>query len=136
MDASATGAQMQPDAATQIRSTIAPWSKACLDRDWDALLALCTEDFVISGPGGPKVTGDAVRAWLDDYPIIKSMDFDFDRIEVSGDLAVANGSGTSVLEVDGQEATETFDFTDVFRRDLDGIFRYSTVTFNTKDAPA
>ena len=64
------------------------------------------------------------------------MEFDFDRIEVSGDLAAANGSGTSLLEVDGQEVAETFDFTDVFRRDLDGIFRYSTVTFNTKDAPA
>ncbi len=90
---------------------------------------------MISGPGGPKVAGDAVRPWLENYPIIKSMEFDFDRIEVSGDLADANGSGTSLLEVDGQDK-ETFDFTDVFRRDLDGIFRYSTVTFNTKDAPA
>jgi ketosteroid isomerase-like protein len=89
MDTSPTGAQLQPDAAARIRSMIAPWVKACLDRDWDSLLALCTEDFVISGP-----------------------------------------------EVEGQEVTETFDFTDVFRKDLDGTFRYSTVTFNTKDAPA
>jgi len=127
---------MQPGAAAQIRSTIAPWVKACPDQDWDSLLALCTEGFVISGPGGPKVAGDADRPWLENYPIIKSPEFDFDHIEVSGDLAAANGSGTSLLEVDGQEVAEIFDFTDVFRRDLDGIFGYSTVIFNAKDVPA
>ena len=52
---------------------------------------MCTEDIVISGPGEPKVTGDAVRTWLENYPIIKTMTFDFDRIEISGDLAAAGG---------------------------------------------
>jgi ketosteroid isomerase-like protein len=136
MDISPAGAQRQADDTAQIRALIAPWRQACLDRDWDALLALCTQDIVISGPGEPKVTGDAVRSWLEAYPIIVTMEFDFDRVEVSGDLAAANGSGSMLLEVEGQESTAVFDFTDLFRKDDDGTWRYSSVTFNQKDVPA
>ena len=136
MDTAATGAQLQPDDAAQIKATIARWTKACLDRDWDSLLAMCTEDIVFSGPGDPKVTGDAVRPWLENYPVMTAMTFDFDRIEVSGDLAAANGSGSMTIEVEGQEVSSDFDFTDVFRKDRHGTWLYSSVTFNSKDAPA
>ncbi len=57
-------------------------------------------------------------------------------VEVSGDLAAASGSGSMLLEVEGQEVTETFDFTDVFRKDEQGTWLYSSVNFNSKDAPA
>jgi ketosteroid isomerase-like protein len=136
MDTTATGAQLQPDDTAQIRATIGPWIQACLDRDWDALLAMCTQDVSISGPGDPKVSGDAVRTWLENYPLIKEMTVGFDRVEVSGDLAAASGSGSMLLEVKGQEATETFDFIDVFRREESGAWLYSAVNFNSKDAPA
>lgn len=136
MDTTDTGAQLQPDDAAQIRATIAPYTQACLDRDWDALLAMCTEDIVFSGPGEPKVTGDAVRPWLENYPVIKAFTFDFDRIEVSGDLAAANGSGSMLLEVEGQEVTSEIDFTDVFRKDQRGTWLYSSVTYNSNEAPA
>ncbi len=136
MDTTATGAQLQPDDAAQIRATIAPWRQACLDRDWDSLLALCTEDIVISGPGDPKATGDAVRPWLENYPVIKALTFDFDRIEVSGDLAAANGSGSMTLEVEGQEVSLEIEVTDDFRKDERGTWLYSSVTFNSNEAPA
>ena len=68
MDITATGAQQQPDDTAQIRAIIAPWRQACPDRGWDALLAMGTEDIVISGPGDPSVTGDTVRPWLENYP--------------------------------------------------------------------
>ena len=136
MDTTASGAQLQPDDAAQIRAMIAPWIQACLDRDWDALLAMCTADIVISGPGEPKASGDAVRPWLENYPIIKTMEFDFERIEVSGDLAAAHGSGSMLLEVDGQETPEKIDFIDVFRKDQSGGWRYSSINFNSKGTPA
>ena len=90
MDTTGTGAQQQQDDAAQIRATIAPFIQSCLARDWDAFLEMCTEDIVISGPGEPKTSGDAVRPWLEDYPVMKAMTFDFDRIEVSGDLAASS----------------------------------------------
>ena len=126
-----TGAQPQLDAAAQIRATMAPWINACLERDWDALLAMCTEDIVFSPPGDPKVTSDAVRPWLEGYPIIKTCVFDFDRLEISGDLAVANGSGSMMIEVDGQEDSLVFEFTDTFRKNRHGTWLYSSVTFNS-----
>jgi ketosteroid isomerase-like protein len=133
MDTTGTGAQKQQDDAAQIRATIGPWNQACLDRDWDALLAMCTEDIVFSGPGQPKVTGDALRLWLEDYPVMKAMTFDFDRIEVSGDFAVASGSGNDILELEGQEVAWSFEFTDVFRKDQSGTWLYSWVTFNRNE---
>ena len=136
MDTTGTGAQQQQDDAAQIRATIAPWIQAGLDRDWDAMLAMCTEDIVFSPPGGPKVTGDAVRPWLEDYPVIRAFTFDFDRIEVSGDLAAANGSGSMTLEVEGQEVSLEIEFTDVFRKDERGTWLYSSVIFNNNEAPA
>ena len=67
METTGTGAQMQPDAAAQIRATIEPWNRCCLGRDWDTLLTMCTEDVVLSGPGEQKVSGDALRTWLDNF---------------------------------------------------------------------
>ncbi len=136
MDTTGTGAQQQPDDDAQIRATIAPWIQACLDRDWDALLAMCTEDIVFSPPEEPKVSGDAARLWLENYPVIKALTFDFDRIEVSGDLAAANGSGSMTLEVEGQEVSLEIEFTDVFRKDERGTWLYSSVIFNNNEAAA
>jgi ketosteroid isomerase-like protein len=61
---------------------------------------------------------------------MRALTFDFDRIEVNGDLAAASGSGSQILEVEGQVVSADFDFTDVFRKDQDGTWLYSTVTFN------
>ena len=136
MDTTGTGAQQQPDDAAQIRATIAPWIQASLDRDWDALLAMFTEDIVISPPGESKVTGDAVLAWFKNGPVAKAFTFDFDRIEVGGDLAVVNGSGSSIVEVEGQEVSQNFDFTDVLRKDQGGTWLYSSVIFNLNEESA
>ena len=79
------------DAAGAIRATIPPWTKACLDRNWDRLLAMCTDDVVFAPPGEPSVSGKKLRPWLDAFPIMKVFKFTFDRIDVSGDLASAVG---------------------------------------------
>jgi len=118
------------DDVAQIRSTIEPWNRCCLERDWGSLLAMCTEDILFSGPGGEKVVGDAVRAWLDAFPVQTHLEWDFDRLEVSGNLATGSGSGRMTLEVEGQATTLSFDFCDVFRKGEDGQWRYSSVIFN------
>ena len=135
MHTTGSGAQRQADDTKRIRATIAPWNKNCLDRNWDALLAMCTRDIAFSGPGGPRVSGDALRTWLDDFPVQTSMTFDFERIEVSGDLAAAYGSGKMTIVVDGEDVPMSFDFMDMLRKE-DGNWLYSSVIFNDKDVPA
>ena len=96
------------DPATAIRASIAPWTKACLDRDWDGLLAMCTDDVVFAPPGEPPVSGDKLRSWLDSFPIMKAFKFNVDRIDVGGDLATAVGGGTWTLDLNGEDVTAHF----------------------------
>ena len=117
------------DAAT-IRSTIIPWRKAVLNRDWDGLMAMCTDDFMFSPPGAPQVSGAAVKPWLEAFPPIKEFDFSFDNVDVRGDLAVARGRGLMIVEMNGKDVPLSTKFVDVFRRGKDGIWRYAHVIFN------
>ena len=133
MDTAATGAQLQPDAAATIRGFVAPWTQACLDRNWDALLTMCTDDVVFSPPGEPKVSGAGVRTWLEAFPVIKEFNWDFDDINVSGDLAVGVGWGKMDVEVEGQDASMAIKFADVFRRGDDGSWRFVHVIWNENE---
>ncbi len=123
------------DAAAAIRATIAPWTKASIDRDWDALLALCTDDVVFAPPGEPTVSAHKLRPWLEAFPVIKVFNVNFDRVEVSGDLATAVGGGTWTVHLNGQDLSVSFKFADVFRRGSDGRWRYAHVIWNS-DTPA
>ena len=133
MDTTATGAQLQPDDAAAIRAFIIPWTQACLDRDWDALLAMCTDNVVFSPPGEPKASGAEVRPWLDAFPVIKEFIWDFDEIEVNGDLAIGVGWGKMTVEVEGQEVAMSFKFADIFRRGDDGSWRFAHVIWNQNE---
>ena len=119
------------DAAAAIRASIVPWTKACLDRDWDGLLAMCTEDVVFAPPGEPSVSGKKLRSWLEAFPVMKVFKFTFDRVDISGDLASGVGGGTWTLNVGGQDVTASFKFVDVFRRGPDGSWRYAHVIWNS-----
>ena len=133
MDTTATGAQQQPDDSAAIRAFIEPWRRSAIDRDWDAMLAMCTYDVVFSPPGEPKVFGAALRPWLEAYPIIKEFDLGFDKIEVSGGLAIGVGWGKMTVETEGQEASLNIKFADAFRRGEDGAWRFSHVIWNENE---
>ena len=133
MDTTATGAQLQPDDAAAIRAFVAPWTQAALDRDWDAMLAMCTDDIVFSPPDEPKVSGAGVRPWLDKFPLIKEFNWGFDEIEVSGDLATGVGRAEMTVEIDGQDVATSIEFADIFRRGDDGSWRFAHVIWNRNE---
>jgi ketosteroid isomerase-like protein len=122
------------DDASAIRGTIAPWCKAALDRNWEALLTMCTSDVVFAPPGEPSVSGNKVRPWLEAFPVMKEFNFGFDRIDVSRDLATGVGHGAWTLDINGQDVSATFKFADVFRRGPQGTWCYAHVIWNL-DAP-
>ena len=128
--------EAEMDSTAAIRAFIPPWTQACLDRDWDALLAMCTDDVVFSPPGEPQVATDGARAWLEAFPVIKEFNWDFDDIEISGDLAVGVGRGKMIVEAEGQEATLDIKFVDVLRRGDDDSWRFAHIIWNTNDEPA
>ena len=124
-------ATISPVDTAAIRSTIGPWTKNAVDRDWDAFLALCTEDVVFMQPDGPLVQPEAARQWLESYPIIKRFDFDFDQIEGQGDLAYGRGWYRMTVEIDGKPAEVDGKFVDIFRRDPNGVWKYAVVIWNS-----
>jgi ketosteroid isomerase-like protein len=117
------------DAAT-IRNTITPWRNAITNQDWDALISMCTDDIVFSPPGARQVSGADVKPWLEGFPTIKKVDFSFDRIDISGDLATGAGHGAWTLEINGADVSENIKFLDIFRRRKDGTWRYAHVIWN------
>jgi ketosteroid isomerase-like protein len=123
------------DDVSTIRATAAPWSKAGIDRNWDALLAMCTPDVVFAPPNEPSVTGSRLRPWLEAFPIMKDFRFSFDNIEVSDDLATGVGRGSWTLDINGQEVSATFKFADVFKRGAEG-WLYAHVIWNLDTATA
>ena len=117
-------------AASALQELIGPWNQACLERDWDALLSMCTDDIVFMSPGEAPVTGDAVRPWLDSSPIMKSMWWEVSDTEESGDLAVARGPVKETLEIEGEEVLFDGKYCDVLRRGADGTWRLSMVMWS------
>jgi len=64
--------------------------------------------------------GSKLKPWLEAFPIMKDFRFNFDRIEVSGDLATGVGRGAWTLDINGQDVSATFKFADVFTRGPQG----------------
>lgn len=44
-----------------VHRLIEPWTQACITRNWDALLAMCTADVAFLPPNSQLVEGDALR---------------------------------------------------------------------------
>ncbi|HET9514300.1 MAG TPA: nuclear transport factor 2 family protein [Gemmatimonadales bacterium] len=127
---------LTPVDVSSIKALGQPFIEACLDRDWDALLALCTDDVVFMPPDEPVLSGrEAVRRYLEKYPVMRTFDFEFTHIEGQDHLAVAHGTFTMTIEVDPSPVDLTGKFMDAFRRDDHGRWLYASVIWNS-DQPA
>ena len=122
-----------PIDVNSIKSTAQPWADACLARNWDALLALCTDDVVFLPPDEPQVQGEHLRPWLEHYPEIRSFEVEFEQVEGQDQIATARGRFTMTLLPPGQAdpVTTKGKFVDIFRKDLEGTWRYATVIWNS-----
>jgi ketosteroid isomerase-like protein len=120
-------------AAEVVQRTIAPWTRACVERDWDALLEMCDADSVFMPPGAPAVRGAAVRPWLDTFPTIKDMSWSARHIEEDGDIAWFHGPVEQTLEIDGREVRFVGKFTCVMRKDDERGWLRSMVIWNSNE---
>ena len=116
---------------TAIRSTRDPWIHACLDRDWDALLSMCTQDIAFLPPNEPIAEGrQAALAFLEAFPKITAFTFEFTHVEGRGDLATARGTVSITVEAEGGETTMNGKFIDTFRKHGDDTWRYHEVIWS------
>lgn len=93
---------------------------------------MCTEDIVFLPQGSEPVVGpDAIRAWGDEQPPIKTMTWSVDQLEQEGDMAWLRGPVSQTLDVEGEE--EEFDgkFSDVLKRGDDGQWRFAMIMWSS-----
>ena len=121
---------LSPADVSAIKSTTAIWSRSCVERDWDALLAICTDDVVFLPPDESLVPPAKVRAWLDAYPVIRRFETEFDHIEGHDTIAAGYGRFSITLELKGATLDVEGKFLDALRRDEHGRWRYAVVAWN------
>jgi uncharacterized protein (TIGR02246 family) len=124
----------QGAARAAVQELIQPWTQACLSRDWDGLLSMCTSDIVFMPHGSPPISGSAVRPWLDSFPTIKAMSWDVKNVEAEGDLAFVSGAVQQTLEIDGKRQEVDGKYCDLFRREADGRWRFAVIIWNENRA--
>ena len=129
--ATATGVGSADVAA--LEGIIEPWIKACLDRDWDSLLGMCTDDIVFMQPNAPSVHTADVRAWLEAFPTVKAMELDMEHVEGSGDFAAVRGRVVQTVEDGGQEVTLNGKYLNTARRQADGSWRFASIMWGSNE---
>ena len=120
-------------AASAMSALIEPWIRACVARDWDALLSFCTDDVAFSPPNGALAEGKAVRPFLEGFPSIATMGWGVDHIEEAGDLAWLRGWVRMTLDVSGQTVDFNGKYTDIARRGADGTWRMAHVMWSSNE---
>jgi ketosteroid isomerase-like protein len=120
-------------AAAVVERTNEPWSRACIERDWDTLMEMCDGGVVFMPPGAPAVSGRAVRAWLETFPTIRSMSWSATELEEDGDLAWFHGPVDQTFEIDGEEVHFTGKYTCVMRKDRARGWLRTMVIWNSNE---
>jgi len=128
------GTGLTPNDEVAIEALVEPWIDACVRRDWDKLLGMCTDDVVFLPPNEPAVPDSGVRGWLDTFPAIKAMAWHIDHLEGTAHLACARGWVKMTLDVSGQQVVFDGKYTDLLRRQPDGTWRFALVMWNSNSA--
>lgn len=118
------------EAMAAVQDLIQPWNKAIIDRDWDRMLSMCTEDIMFMPHGEPPVSGDAVRPWLDSFPTVKAMSWDVAGLEAAEDMAFVRGSVQQTLQLDEGDYEVDGKYCDLVRREADGQWRFAVIIWN------
>jgi ketosteroid isomerase-like protein len=90
------------------RLTEDEWPAAALARDWDRLLALCSEDIRYMPADQPILHGHAaLRAWFDQFPPIVKFTQPLEEVVGQGNMAMMHATFSVAIDVSGQRVENT-----------------------------
>ena len=105
-----------------------------LDRDWDALLELLTDDVVFMPPDEPAVIGKAAAAdFLNAFPVLTQYSATIESADGSADHAAVRSSWEGTLELEEGETRMVGKRLATYRKE-GGRWRVATNCWNS-DAP-
>jgi ketosteroid isomerase-like protein len=128
---------LTPEDRDRLRSmTENEWVTACVSRDWDKAVALCTEDVNYMPPDSPWLHGRAaVAEFLNGFPEMEQL---FQHVvKMAGDtsLVVLHATFGGSFIVEGQKLTGEGKVLATAAKS-DGAWRFSSVCFNWDAPPA
>jgi len=110
------------------------WVEAAVARDWDALLALCTDDFVYMPQDHPALHGkEQTTTFLDGFPVISGFTQALESASGGVGLAALRGSFEITMQVDGARVSGKGKYLCTASSE-GGVWRLSCACFNW-DAP-
>ena len=122
---------LTPADTSSIKGLVKPYIDACLKRDWDKLLDMSTDDFVVLPPDEPLLSDrKKIRTWLEAYPTIKQLEIEVDHVEGQDHFAMAYGHFNETLEVKGKVSKVTGKFVNTYRRDDHGKWLFASQIWN------
>jgi ketosteroid isomerase-like protein len=129
-------ARLADEDLAQLRGLTEEWVQLSLRADWDALVALLTEDAVFLPPDQPIVEGKpAVREWFEAYPPINAFTSSLVAAEGKPDLAWGRGRFAMTVEpAPGQAVAMQGKWAATYRKRGDGGWLCASLTWNL-DAP-
>lgn len=112
------------------------WGRTMLDGNWDNWAELITDDIVLLPPESPVVVGkEAAKAFMATFPVVKEFNAEVVQAEGSGDLAVARGTFSLMVESEpGETIPMTGKWIAHYRQQPDGSWLCASDTWNL-DAP-
>jgi len=135
-----TACQQQPAELSQadkdaVKAQIEKYRQASIAGDWTTWGTTLASDVVISPAHmAPLMGRDAAVAWGKSFPKISNLTVNVDEVSGRGD--VAYDRGTYVLNLampDGSTSTEHGTFLEVHRRQADGTWPYTHLSFHSTD---
>ena len=124
-----------------VNTLLQQWVSAVNAGDIDAWLAILADDATVMPPNEPAVTGkEALGPWMVQTffdPFNVQLSCTFDDVEPAGDLVSTRGSyDLSLAPKDGaQVVDDNGKFVNIFKRQPDGSFKFTTVMWNSNNQP-
>jgi uncharacterized protein (TIGR02246 family) len=115
------------------------WERNFENHDLAGLVALFTEDCVRMPQAGPATVGRPAleAAYRRDFAEVweagGKVKLEAELITVSGDYAFARGADTLIIDQNGRQEEQTGKWLFIYRRELDGNWKFHWVTFNSNE---
>jgi len=132
------GPQSLTDAdVASIRASVEAWDKAFNARDWAAVAAFYTEETIMMAPNVPAVKGRAgVQELFSKMPPFSAMALQVSEIDGRGDLAVAHGTYTMTVTIEGMPPFEDVGkWVEIRQKQADGSWLIHRDIYNSDIAP-
>jgi len=126
--------ELLPEDIIAIKELHEAWTPAIVDKDFDTLIALYTDDAIVLPPNAAKVQGRAaVLEWMKAFPTIADAKLMIEEINGYGDLAFVRGAYFMTLMPEGapEPIQDRGKFIEIRRKQADGAWLMARDIFNS-----